>query len=382
MKHLLTCSLGLLLGGALLGGCIDAYLPDVPATTQSYLVVDGFINSQGSTSIRLSRSLGTASSNAIPPETKATVYVQDDAGTRFPLIETQAGTYTSATQTLNPARQYQLRITTTKGRTYLSDLLPVKTTPPIDELTWRPQGPGIQINVSAHDATSNTRYYRWDYVETWQFTSAFNSTLEYVPSTNTIRPRTNDIYHCWQTEYSTVIKQANTTKLSQDVVAAYPVIEMPYNEKLRFRYSVLVQQIAETQAEYEYWDTLGKNTQNLGTLNDPLPTQLTGNVHATDNSSEPVLGFVGVHSVTEKRIFIDYNDLPQPRPLIDNTSYLKCGVDTVKPADALGIYKVGTYGPFAPEYNLRGQLIYYLSSTNVCIDCRLRGTNVKPSFWQ
>jgi len=382
MKYFLPCALALLLGGALLGGCIDSYLPDVPATTQSYLVVDGFINSQGSTTIKLSRSLGTASGSAIPPETKATVYIQDDTGVRYPLAESPAGTYTSAVQTLNPTRQYQLRIATSKGRAYLSDLVPVKTTPPIDTVTWQPQGAGIAINVSAHDATNNTRYYRWDYVETYQFTSAFRSTLEYVPSANTIRPRTEDIYHCWRTEPSTVIKQANTTKLSQDVVAAYPVIEMPYNEKLRIRYSVLVQQIAETQAEYEYWDTLSKNTQNLGTLNDPLPTQLTGNVHAVDNSSEPVLGFVSAHSVTQKRIFIDYNDLPRPLPLIDNTSYSKCSVDTVRPADALGIYKVGTYGPFLPEYDQRGRLLYYLSSTNVCIDCRLRGTNVQPSFWR
>lgn len=380
MKHLFNRYLLLLLGGVLLGGCIDSYLPDVPATTQSYLVVDGFINSQGSTIIKLSRSLGVASGSAIPVETKATVYIQDDTGLRYTLAENPAGTYTSAALTLSPARQYQLRVNTTKGRSYASDLVPVKTTPLIDSLTWQPDGNGVKINVNTHDASNSTHYYRWDYSETWQFTSAFFSAFEYVRGSNSVQPRTNNIYTCWRTEPSTVIKQTNTTKLAQDVVAAYPLVQLPFNEKLLIKYSILVQQYAQTQAEYEYWETLSKNTQNLGTLNDPLPTQLTGNVHCLTDASEPVLGYVGIHSVTQKRLFIDYNDLPRPRPVITNEFYAKCSVDTIYVRDALDVFKVGAYTPYAAWYS-GPRLIAYFSSSTACVDCRLRGTNVKPSFW-
>jgi hypothetical protein len=379
MKHLFNPYLLLLLGGVLLGGCIDSYLPDVAATTQSYLVVDGFINSQGSTSIKLSRSLGVAAGSAIPVETKATVYIRDNTGLRYTLAENPAGTYTSAALTLNPARQYQLLVNTTKGRSYASDLVPVKTTPAIDSLTWQPEGSGVQINVNTHDASNATYYYRWDYSETWQFTSAFFSTFEYVRGSNSIQPRTSNIYTCWRTEPSTVIKQTNTTKLAQDVVAAYPLAQLPFNEKLLIKYSILVQQHAQTQAEYEYWETLSKNTQNLGTLNDPLPTQLTGNVHCLSDASEPVLGYVGAHSVTQKRLFIDYNDLP--RPAIVNVPYDRCSVDTVYVRDALDIFKTGAYTPFAGWYDKNQRLIAYFASTTTCVDCRLRGTNVKPSFW-
>ena len=371
----------LLAGGLLLGSCIDPYSPNVPEAAQSYLVVDGFLNSQGSTVIKLSRTLGLAASTTVPVEAKATVYIQDDAGTRYALVESPAGTYTSPVQTLNPSRQYQLRITTAKNRTYASDLVPVKNTPPIDKLRWQPDGPGVQIYVSAHDASNNTRYYRWDYTETWQYTSAFQSNLEYVKTSNTIRDRTDDIYHCWRSQPSTTVRQSTTAKLSQDVVADFPLLLLPFDERLRIKYSILVQQYAQTQTEYDYWELLRKNTEAIGTINDPLPTQLTGNVHCLTDAAEVVLGYVGAHSMTQQRLFIDYYDLPKPRPLIYNDSYSRCTIDTVLLKDATTLFKVGGYVPIVNLYNQAGFLFGYSVSGPECVDCRLRGTNVKPSFW-
>lgn len=375
----------LLLAGAaaLLGGCVDPYPTDLPAAAQSYLVVDGFINSKGSTVIKLSRSLGLASASPIPAETKATVYVLDNVGTRYTLTENPAGTYSLPAQTLDPSRQYQVRITTAKGRNYASDMVAVKTTPPIDKLSWQPADAGVEINVSTHDPSGASRYYRWDYAETWQFNSAFRSDYEYVASSKSVQPRTNNIFTCWRTELSPFIKQSSTVQLSQDVVADYPLIKLPYTEKLRIKYSVLVLQYAQTPEEYAYWETLSKNTQNLGTLNDPLPTQLTGNVHCLTDASEPVLGYVGAHSVTQARLFIDYNDLPKPLPRIANNPYETCVVDTVVLRNGLELFRLNLEVPFdiyfSPPPN--SKVVGYFASTTQCVDCRVRGTNVKPSFW-
>jgi hypothetical protein len=384
MNRSLTRALLLLVGGtSLLGGCVDPYPPDVPAANQSYLVVDGFINSKGSTVIKLSRSLGLASANTIPAETKATVYVLDNTGTRYNLAENPAGTYTLPAQTLDPSRQYQVRITTSKGRNYASDLVAVKTTPPIDNLSWQPVGAGVEVDVDTHDPSGASQYYRWDYVETWQFNSAFRSDYEYVSSSKSVQPRTNNIFTCWRTELSPFIKQTSTAQLSQDVVSKYPLITLPYTEKLRIKYSVLVLQYAQTPEEYAYWETLSKNTQNLGTLNDPLPTQLTGNVHCLTDASEPVLGYVGAHSVTQARLFIDYNDLPKPLPRIANNPYETCAIDTVLVRDGFELFRLGLEVPFdawaTPPPN--SKVIGYFAATTECVDCRVRGTNVKPSFW-
>ncbi|GAB3861026.1 hypothetical protein GCM10028822_39870 [Hymenobacter terrigena] len=44
-----------LLWGLLLAGCTDPYLPEAVQNPPSYLVVDGYINSKGVTTIKLSR---------------------------------------------------------------------------------------------------------------------------------------------------------------------------------------------------------------------------------------------------------------------------------------------------------------------------------------
>ncbi|MEJ7664694.1 MAG: DUF4249 family protein [Hymenobacter sp.] len=58
-----------------------------------------------------------------------------------------------------------------------------------------------------------------------------------------------------------------------------PNAPTPPSSKLYYLYSILVRQYALTPEEFAYWDKLRKNTENLGTLFDPLPSQLSGNVH-------------------------------------------------------------------------------------------------------
>jgi hypothetical protein len=126
-----------LLMGLALVSCVDRYTPDVPPAAQTDLVVDGFINPQGSTVIKLARTFSVNTKNTAPAEAKARVAIQDDAGRRYPLVESPAGTYSSAANTLDANRQYQLRITTAQGRDYASDMEPVVLTPPVDSLTWK-----------------------------------------------------------------------------------------------------------------------------------------------------------------------------------------------------------------------------------------------------
>ncbi|RZK92261.1 MAG: DUF4249 domain-containing protein, partial [Hymenobacter sp.] len=294
----------------LFSSCVDTYQPDVIATPKSYFVVDGLINLRGVTTVRLSRTRSLTTATA-PVEAKATVTIRDEAGTSYPLTEQAAGTYTSAALTLDASRRYQLRVRTAAGREYASDLVAGKLTPPIDRLSWAVERNGVQLYVDAHDATNNTRYYRWTYQETWQFQTPYYSEYELVNNTNTVRPRADNIQTCWRSESSTDIVLGNTARLSQDVVSKYPLL-LPPGDSYRFRikYSLLVQQYAQTAEEYAYWEKLKKNTESLGTLFDPLPTQLTGNVHGLTDPSELVVGYVGASSMSEKRLFIDRSEFP------------------------------------------------------------------------
>lgn len=385
MRYLLRLWL-LVSAGLAIGGCIDRYVPDVPAAAQTNLVVDGFINPRGSSVIKLSRTFSVNTKNTAPAETRAQMAIVDDAGRRYPLAENPAGTYTASSQMLDPARQYQLRFTTAQGREYASDPTPVVLTPAIDTLTWQlTPVEGAQIFLSTRGAAGTSPYYRWEYAETYQFTSAFESTIEYDARRNFVRPRGPSIYRCWRTEVSTAILQGSTTQLSQNSLVDFPLLRLLPDQKIRLGYSVLVRQVGQTQAEYDYWERLRKSTENLGTVNDPLPGRVVGNVHALADAAEPVLGYVGAHSVAEKRLFIDGASFPTPRPgsVLFDPAYATC-VGTVQSLNillALPQFKQGLTIPIKPSVSLSGDTVGATFSTPNCVDCRLRGTNVKPSFW-
>lgn len=376
--------LGLVLA---LGSCVDRYTPDVPTVAQTNLVVDGFINARGRSIIKLARTFSVNTKNMAPAEAQARVAIADDTGQRYQLAENPAGTYTSAALALDPSRQYQLLITTAQGHDYASDKQPVVLTPPVDTLTWTlTPAQGIQLYLSTHGTNTAARYYRWEYDETYQFNSAFESTLEYNPRRNFVRPRTTYISRCWRTEASTAILQGTSEQLGQNALVDFPIRTVPPSVRLRYGYSLLVRQVAQTQAEYDYWERLRKSTENLGTVNDPLPGRVTGNVHALADVAEPVLGYVGVHSVTEKRFFLDAAaQLPKPQPssVFFDPAYASClNTDDFIFPKGLAQLQAGALVPVRPIININsGDTIGMTASIPACVDCRLRGTNIKPSYW-
>jgi hypothetical protein len=90
---------------------VEPYVPAVVDAPTSALVVDGFINGNGRTRIKLSRTTSLVTTTAPPVEKGAKLFVVDDTGQRYALTEKASGSYQSDSLQLNPARQYQLRIT-------------------------------------------------------------------------------------------------------------------------------------------------------------------------------------------------------------------------------------------------------------------------------
>ncbi|RZL09021.1 MAG: DUF4249 domain-containing protein [Hymenobacter sp.] len=376
-----------------LTSCVDAYMPDTVDTGVNYLVVDGFIKGNGVTRIKLSRTIPVGATTAPPAEKGAQVFIVDNTGLRYALKEVLSGSYQSDSLLLNPVRRYQLRISSATGAaTYQSDLVPLKVTPPIDNLKWRLDGSQVQLSLSTHDATGQSRYYHWGLVETWEFNAAFESHLEYDPQQKVIIPRVTPIYTCWRTESPTAIKQGSSAQLSQDALTDVTLLTPSAQaERFKIRYSVLVSQYAETAEEFAYYDLLRKNTEAVGTVNDPLPSQLTGNVHRVDNPNEPVLGYVGAHTVQQKRLFIGRADLALPTGWQFTTPYQGCTADslaeTVFPYDPLSVpyprtrvFVVPENIPLDNRYS-HGFIVGYIGSSKECADCRIRGSNVKPSYW-
>jgi len=172
----------------LAAGCKKPYTPPAVAAPNNYLVVEGVIAAgQDSTVITLSRSVNIGQKVVHNPEAGATVTVQSDQNTTYALTQADGGRYVTPPLNLDNNRKYKLLIKTADGRTYESDYEPVKVTPAIDTLGYNVTADGLSFYTNAHDDANNTRFYRWDYAETYIYESAINALYKYVPNVDMMK---------------------------------------------------------------------------------------------------------------------------------------------------------------------------------------------------
>lgn len=367
----------------LVSSCVEPYTPDVLEAPNSFLVVNGLINTNGPTRIQLLRTQNLTEIAPPPAETGAVVVIEAETGENYRVAEMGEGEYTSDALDLNPAVKHRLFIKTADGKEYASDFVEVKRTPAIDAVTWAPVDNQVQLYVSTHDPENDTRYYRWEYEETWQYRSAFYTYLKYEDEEVLYRDSNDEeIFSCWRSGYSNTIELSNTVKLSQDVISNYKLLAIPYNvERVSVKYSILVKQFALTREAYEYWETLKRNTESIGTLFDALPSQLNSNIRCLSDPQELVVGYISASSVQEKRIFISPRDFPKEW----RTYVPYCRADTLWLADGnvVDYFSGGNSMPVGEIYAPLGPtLLGYTFASTACVDCRTRGTNVQPDFWE
>jgi hypothetical protein len=376
--------------------CRKPYEPPVDTINTNFLVVEGFINTgNDSTIIKLSRTVPISEKGTIKPELRALLVIESENNTTYRLNEFKGGVYGAAPLNLDPNQKYRLRITTTSGSSYLSDFVESKNSPLIDSISWEAKDDGVQIYSNTHDDAKKSVYYRWEYEETWQFTAQYSSSfIAEADTVNFRNPQTQDIYRCWGNSNASTIVLGSSEKLDKDVIHLNPVTFIRSDsEKVMTKYSILVKQYALTKEAFDFWQTLKKNTESLGSIFDAQPSQLTGNIKNIDNPAEPVLGYVSAGTVQKKRIFISDGELPNWRtaypfacsPL--DTIWLdkRPGIPAIPPGvtpkfyweNILNLIPVDAYSH--PE---SGKILAYLGASPACADCTIRGTNKRPEYWQ
>jgi len=354
--------------------CRQIYAPPVTTNPPSYLVVEGFINnnSADTTVFTLSRTIPLSDSSAYTAETGATVSIEDSTGHQYPLTERHPGSYSYPPYPFTNNIKYRLHIFTTGREEYASDYIPLVSNPPIDSITWvRSDDPlhlGVTIFANTHDPQNNTHYYRWACEETWQFHVKYEATLTY--RNNMVQQFDDTVYNCWKSDNTPTIDLASSIQLAQDVILQAPLTLVHLNsQQIQVKYSIMVKQYALTSAAFTWWQTLKKNTEQIGNIFGVQPSANPGNIHCLSDTTRQVLGFVGGGNIQKQRIFIS-NDQVLPWAYLDD-----CISDTIGANDI-------------PEYVNRGYLLYnhislgYLVSHNYCVDCTLTGSNKRPAFWQ
>jgi hypothetical protein len=369
----------------LLFACREKYVPPFAAPGKGYLIVEGVINSgQGPTTVRLSRSVVLADSGRFKSELKAVVRVEGEDNSSYPLTEGTQGFYTAPQLGLNSNMRYRLYIKTTEGKEYVSDFAKPIKTPPIDNIRWE-QPRDLTLFINTHDPQNIIRYYKWEYEETWEFHSAYLTQLKYLkePSgqpyaVDYLYPNQDYNYSiatCWQGGTSTNLLLGSSAKLLRDSIDL-PLLVIPHGSwKLSVLYTIKVKQNAVSKEGYEFLQRMKKNTESTGTLFDAQPSELVGNIHCKNDPTEVVLGFMETADVHEKRIWIRSSELTD-WGFVQNCSLLVVTnhPDSVK-------QNANLYPTTVAELTPRGSIATYNAADYYCVDCTLKGTNVKPAFW-
>jgi hypothetical protein len=363
----------------LLFSCLDPYQPPVTDEEVNFLVIDGFVNtSDGTVNVTLSRALVLWKVASPVPETGAQVILEESGGSTYVLNELPHGKYTATSAAIVPGLEYRLYVQTQSGKEYRSQYITPRQSPPITDVDWVAAEDGIFITVDTHDAANQTHYYRWDFEETWAYKSAFASEYKIDGGVGVLRSTDELIHQCYRSVPSVQINTATTTRFSEDRIDDYELTFIKAGaQKISDHYSILVNQYALSKSAYEYWEQLKNTTETLGSLFDPQPSRVSGNIQNINDPAEPVIGYFDGGSSTQKRMFIRYRDLPD---------YLQI---TIPQGDcqqeAIDVDKVSTLPSF---YMLTTAIVSGISvvgfnySTVICVDCRhIGGTTTKPDFW-
>ena len=377
----------------LLNRCITEFVPQTKENKES-LVIEGLITNQPvADTIKLSRSLPIGVISVAKPVEGCTVTISDDLGNIFGLTEPFAGTYVTDTAQFRGTigRFYTLHIhasTSYKNHIFESFPIEMKPVPPIDSLYYEKVAieenngvisqEGCQVYLNTHDPTNQIKFYRWEYVETWEFH------LPYTLVPNKI---------CWFSNNSKEIKIKNTSSLAEARIERFPINFISnLTDRLNVKYSILVNQYSLNEDEYQYWEKLQRFTEQVGGLYDVIPSAIPNNVFCADDPNEKVLGYLSVSASTSKRIFIKDNFAG----LID--LYTNCINDTIyngEPIQNLNYYAwiIGTgflhptawvIGADSIIHQIFLPIIPYslITFQKGCADCSVRGTLTEPDFWK
>jgi hypothetical protein len=397
----------ILIAFCLLGACKDRYGLPMERSLSNSLVVEGNILKGDSTFIRLSRVTSVGDLNLLP-ETGATVIVEGADNTTTTLSETEPGLYKVAPIDLNSSVNYRLRILS-GSKEYESDWTSLINTADIESVFWE-RNDGIDILVKSSGNADNSRYYKWDYEEVWDFYSKYKSYayFTYVGLDERLQPiiqcidkeengeqfntcidvygpfgsvYNDSMYHCWKYQQSRSITIGSTAALNDNVMQS--VVRKIENNgfELNSLYSILVKQTGLSKESYEFYKILKGNSEGVGTIFDAQPSQLKTNLHCVTDPGERVIGFIDATSVKTKRLFISNSEVGD----WNYDPYMGCvngncnnGPEAVEEAVNFGQVPVEVL-EFEDDPAFR--VTQVSTSSSLCVDCRLRGVHRKPEFW-
>lgn len=298
-----------------LSACVDPVALPI-RQTERRLVVDGLITDDAPPyPIKLTYSGNLTGSLLIPEELAingAVAVVTDDAGRSVTLEQDPLNLayYWVRDPAFRgqPGRSYTLFITLPDGSRYQSRPELLSPVPPLDRLyaKYRRQNGSLnqpdvyEILINTQDPVTPGNFYRWatvGYLQRWAKFDPLNP-----PITPGRLPDICNTCSCWVPYYGPLTDVLSDALINGNRISGRSVFSAPvYAVGPQY---VQVRQYSLTRVAYQYWTLFEQQRTRSGSLFDPQPASIEGNVRAVDDTTKLALGFFGASAVSQQRLTI------------------------------------------------------------------------------
>ncbi len=371
-----------------LASCVKRYEPEIESKDAVKFVVTGEVN-RGDEVQRIN--ISTTSPVSLPryfAVTDCDVKVVDDKGNSYSATDMRDGNYEIAIpqSELTPGTSFKVDIIVPGGTNIVSDFDKIHDCPEVDTVFYvlesipasNPifQTKGIRFYTSLDAQNIDSRYFRWQALESWEYHAFYPIEWFYDGKVNHVVPPDNSRKVCWKTATVNNIFTLTTKNLVQNKYNLFPLhfVDNVSSPRLVYGYSLVLRQYALSEAAFDYWEKLRINSVGQGGLYEKQPLVVKGNLHNITNPEQEILGFFSASTVTSKHIFVkNVENLPSEYDP-------GCSTEGVEPRRT-GLKGIPT--TMYPAYLYAtpyGYMIILLD--NYCYDClTLEGDTIKPAFW-
>ncbi|AIZ42738.1 DUF4249 domain-containing protein [Cellulophaga baltica] len=355
---------------------------------ESILVINANITDvKGQQSVTLNRTYEAGFQNI--RESEAKVIILDDLDNSIQFLEDSPGIYLSREPfNVIKGRSYQLNVTTKDGQRYFSEYVEPIANSVIEDLRAEFSvddlgNEGVAIKVDGYDSENKAKYFRFEYEETYLIKSLITSfvTLNILsenPPIVEIVPKDEQNVICYNTLNSNEILTISTAQGVESRIDNFQVKFIPKEDfSIRNRYSILVHQYVQSREANNFYNTLKDFASSDNLFSQTQPGFIKGNIRS-ENSTEKVIGFFEVSTVSSKRIFFNYEDMIPSGARANypfDCSPLNFTSNDI--GDMIDLLKTNNY--VFTSFNYIGSV--YSIVNRPCIDCSVLGSKEKPEFW-
>ena len=304
--------------------CIDPVDTDLN-TQRKHLVVEGYFTNEASLNyVRLSYSQPHSSPyNEFEEKAVVTVtgiegewhlFSYDKAGYYYPIGGGEAIGIPGHTYTLNITVGDQL---------YQSEPVIMKEPIAIDsvhfeisEQTFAFSGerekqllPGYNVLVDYTDPAEDKNFLRWSFATQYEVRT---QPWDYIsPFTGLPAPK-DCCVQCFLEEKLERLKVVDDRLTNGKKVLHQNVLFMPFEKYLGVKNKLTLYQHSITKDAYNFFRILEQQKVATGTVFDPPPAEVKGNINSINNANEQVIGFFDVSGVSTKQLTILRHDIDYP----------------------------------------------------------------------